>query len=76
MHTPGETQQHRYQGEANFEVLDSGVLHVWPRDERRPKQVVYGPAGWLWVEVHSGPSVAATPQIGYGSEDDDGLGGF
>jgi hypothetical protein len=54
--------EHRYHGEARFEVLDSGALHVWPRDERGHEQVVYGPAEWLWVQAVSGPSVAATPQ--------------
>jgi hypothetical protein len=34
--------EHRYHGEAGFEVLDSGALHVWPREERGHEQVVYG----------------------------------
>jgi hypothetical protein len=45
---------HLYRGEANFEALESGVLQVWPRDQHGQEQEVYGPAEWLWVEVHWG----------------------
>lgn len=47
-----QQEQHLFHGDANFKVMDSGALQVWPNDDqRREQQVIYGPAGWLRVDV-------------------------
>jgi hypothetical protein len=40
-----------YTGEAHYKLLDSGALHVWPRDDRRSKEIIYGTHGWIRVEI-------------------------
>ena len=40
-----------YSGEAAYQILDSGVLEVQPRDPSEPVAVFYSPAGWRRLNV-------------------------
>jgi hypothetical protein len=40
-----------YSGEATYQVLDSGVLEVQPRDPSEPVAVFYSPAEWRRLHV-------------------------
>jgi hypothetical protein len=40
-----------YTGDADYQLLDSGALHVWPRDDRRSKEIIYSVHGWVRVEI-------------------------
>ncbi|HEY6117652.1 MAG TPA: hypothetical protein VI172_16990 [Candidatus Dormibacteraeota bacterium] len=57
--TDVEGSYDNFSGKAVFKVLDGGVLEVRPNDEaREEKRIVYGPAGWMKVEVTTDRPVA------------------
>jgi hypothetical protein len=40
-----------YSGEAAYQILDSGILEVQPRDPSEPVAVFYSPAEWRRLHV-------------------------
>jgi len=42
-----------YTGGAELKLLEGGALQVTPQDGRPEKQVIYGPASWVRVEILS-----------------------
>jgi hypothetical protein len=51
--TSADGSYDNYSGRADMKILEGGALQVTPQDDRREKQIIYGPSGWFRVELLS-----------------------